>query len=139
MLEQYTDHPPAYEKIVLVSPGYMVAEIQKLRFNQVMWPSVFAMMSIPKQLAAKIDRDARKQMVRKLMDQRNTMPASISSDAQETQYSQVLLGFAPHWSANDAMAKPSNGIGKRTPVESGSLGATTLGFSEGIDFNEEID
>jgi hypothetical protein len=41
MLEQYQYHTAAYEKIVLVSPGYVESEIAKLGFREVKWPSVF--------------------------------------------------------------------------------------------------
>ena len=42
MLEPYTGHEAAYEKIILVSPGHMALEMFKLDFKSVSWPSVFA-------------------------------------------------------------------------------------------------
>lgn len=41
MLEQYQYHTAAYEKIVLVSLGYVESEIARLGFKAVVWPSVF--------------------------------------------------------------------------------------------------
>ena len=41
MLEQYQYHTAAYEKIILVTPGFVVDEIARLGFKQVIWPSVF--------------------------------------------------------------------------------------------------
>ena len=41
MLEQYQYHTAAYEKIVLVSLGYVESEIARLGFRAVVWPSVF--------------------------------------------------------------------------------------------------
>ncbi len=41
MLEQYQYHTAAYEKIVLVSLGYVESEIARLGFRVVVWPSVF--------------------------------------------------------------------------------------------------
>ena len=48
ILQQYQYHPAAYEKIVLISPGYVESEIARLGFRSVVWPSVFLKKQPPK-------------------------------------------------------------------------------------------
>lgn len=65
MLEQYADHPFAYDKIVLVSPGFTAAEIEKLHFKHIVWPSVFGVRAMSKEEAFRRETTLRKQRVAK--------------------------------------------------------------------------
>lgn len=67
MLEQYQYHTAAYEKIVLVSLGYVESEIAKLGFRAVVWPSVFgrkepATQSVLQQKQKAVEEHARREM-----------------------------------------------------------------------------
>lgn len=120
MLEQYSNHPLAHEKIVLVTPGYMGLEIQRLGFKQVTWSNVFATMAMSKDLAMKYEK--RLQKLRSLGDFNPTRNWTANNKAKGTRsgrdnldVARFLLDRVPSWNLNEAMAKYAHGVGIRVP------------------------
>jgi hypothetical protein len=124
MLEQYSDQPRPYEKIVLVTPGYVVPDIQKLGFRQVAWPSVFATLNMPKNLAHRAEKDEqlRKLQVSRLVADHGWSACRVrgcddgedaSNHKRSPDYSRVLLDLLPQWDMDDALGRCSGGLGVR--------------------------
>ncbi|OAP59851.1 hypothetical protein AYL99_04853 [Fonsecaea erecta] len=133
MLEQYSDHPLARQKIVLVSPGYVAIEIQRLEFKVVEWPSVFAVRTIPPDAVAK----HKKEMQRARTQRSVSTPAMTSGDALSRLVPQ-LLDLVPAWDPNRAMSKVSNGVGFR--VQQAAAGVIErLDLAQMVETDADID
>ncbi|KIX02225.1 uncharacterized protein Z518_08164 [Rhinocladiella mackenziei CBS 650.93] len=130
MLEQYNDHPVAWAKIVLVSPGFLALEIQKLKFRQVLWPSVFSVRTVPKDIAIRTEKGLHK-------EQSLVRRGHSTSMLENIGISRLLLDLIPRWNINDAMIRYSRGIGVRLK----QLDVVAEDLSRAIDeeANEAID
>ncbi|KIX93551.1 uncharacterized protein Z520_10729 [Fonsecaea multimorphosa CBS 102226] len=139
MLEQYSDHPVARQKIVLVSPGYVAIEIQKLGLKTVEWPSVFAVQTMPANAVAKHKKEMQKlQKQRAARVQRSaSTPATTSGDTRSSLAPQ-LLDLVPAWDPNIAMSKVSNGVGFRVQRAAADVVAR-LDLAQMVETAEDID
>jgi hypothetical protein len=149
MLEQYSAHALARQKIVLVSPGYIALEIQRLCLTEVQWPSVFAHRVAPPAIVAKAEREkarSKSMGARTLMLQRSVstpvvagVGRTLGENAEvEVEVLPRLLDMVPAWNVNAAMNKAARGVGFRI-----SLGETPmlghLDLATVAEANEEVD
>ncbi|EXJ93885.1 hypothetical protein A1O1_02278 [Capronia coronata CBS 617.96] len=146
MLEQYSNHPLAYQKIVLVNPGHMAFEIQNLGFKQVMWSNVFATMAMSKPLAMKYEKGLQKQRSLKgfspcLNWGANTARAAKgSADGRGSlDVASFLLERVPMWDLNESMAKYASGVGMRVPLRHDGDEVPTSPVMEHVELEEEVD
>lgn len=152
MLEQYSNHTLARQKIVLVSPGYMAIEIQKLGLTETQWPTVFAHRNPPAQVAAKNQKEKAKLAgpLQPQNGQRGRILRSFSTPsirAGPDAASDVLprlLHMLPSWDVNAAMSNASRAVGIRipqTPVSS-EVAVTLqplIGLLEMMEASEDVD
>ncbi|KAL2417858.1 hypothetical protein ABEF95_002185 [Exophiala dermatitidis] len=125
MLEQYSNDPLAYQKIVLVTPGYMALEVQKLGFKQVMWSNVFATKAMPKEMVARYEKDIQKSRSLGDFSSASANPTHVKAagggrrrgtgGAPTPNLTKFLLERVPTWDLNDAMARYTNGVGLKIP------------------------
>lgn len=137
MLEQYSDHPLARQKIVLVSPGYVALEIQRLGFEQVEWPSVFAKLTPPPDMAGKYEREKAKVQKQRARAQRSVSTPLVSGGITTSNVHPKLLDMVPAWNVNAAMTKASSGVGFRVALDLATT-ATPIAV-ETVESTEEID
>ncbi|EXJ92203.1 hypothetical protein A1O3_00753 [Capronia epimyces CBS 606.96] len=137
MLEQYSNHAVAYRKIILVTPGYMGLEIQRLGFKQVMWSSVFATMTMSKNMAIKYEKGLQRQRSLSVLTTGTKRAANKGKGAKgrasggaDFDVVRFLLDRVPVWDVNEAMARYTNGVGLRMPPTYGGDEAT---FSAGME------
>lgn len=128
MLEQYAYNPPAYQKIVLVSPGHIALEIERLNFKQVMWPSVFATETMPGNTALKIRRDLQRESAEKAHVRRR-QSAFTGDISEDPDFPQLLRDMLPVWRLNDGMSRYSNSVGMRVSQASQNRGRDELTVS----------
>ena len=136
MLEQYSDHPPARQKIVLISPGYVALEIQRLGFNEVKWPLVFAHRSPPPDITAKYDREKAKV---KQQRARVLRSKSLPVATNDTLPVPRLLDMVPSWNVNAAMSRASSGVGFRVSQDRANTKLDHLDLAEIVEGEEEVD
>ncbi|KIW12134.1 hypothetical protein PV08_09409 [Exophiala spinifera] len=110
MLEQYADHPFAWQKIVLVSPGYVASEFQRFNFKSVTWPSIFDSARMPHEMAMKLDQALRRKKVQKLLAYRAFSVGAPQAEP-DLDYRDLLLTVLPRWNVNSGMGKVSQGLG----------------------------
>ncbi|KIW80972.1 hypothetical protein Z517_03995 [Fonsecaea pedrosoi CBS 271.37] len=139
MLEQYSDHPVARQKIVLVSPGYVANEIQKLALKVVEWPSVFAVRSMPASAVVKHKKGTQKLQSQKARTQRSVSTPSIFSDETRSRLTSRLLDLVPVWSPNVGMSKTSNSVGLRVQQVTGAGVVEHLDLAQIGEAVEDID
>ncbi|KAI1614987.1 hypothetical protein EDD37DRAFT_630219 [Exophiala viscosa] len=112
MLEQYADHPIAYEKIVLVTPGFATLEIEKLQFKQTVWPNVFGVRALSKEEVLRREIILRKKRLAKSFAYKGllgrTLGGGTSIDSRD-----LLMAVVPKGSAISVMSKFSQGGGAR--------------------------
>ena len=102
MLEQYQYNTQAYEKILLVSPGYVESEIARLGFREVVWPAVFAKKMSPgpgsnKQQAKRQQRKAFDDKVKQEMVDHNKRLGLVGT--QDRQIAGLITEIVkPTWS-----------------------------------------
>ncbi|EXJ57892.1 hypothetical protein A1O7_05315 [Cladophialophora yegresii CBS 114405] len=137
MLEQYSDHPLARQKIVLVSPGYVALEIQRLCFKEIEWPSVFAKRTPPRDVAVKHEREKAKAQKQRARAQRSVSTPVVSSGSPPPNVHPKLLNMVPTWNVNTAMMRASGGVGFRVALDRAAL--ETLEEVETIEVPEDID
>ncbi|EXJ69137.1 uncharacterized protein A1O5_08072 [Cladophialophora psammophila CBS 110553] len=138
MLEQYSDHPVARQKIVLVSPGYVAFEIQKLALKVVEWPSVFAARTMPANAAARHEKETLKLQTQRAGTQRSASTPAISSGETQSYLPPRLLDLIPLWNPDVGMSKASNGVGFRVQQTTGAV-VERLDLAQMIDTVEDID
>ena len=111
MLEQYADHPVAYEKIVLVTPGFATLEIEKLQFKQTVWPNVFGVRTLSKEEVLRREMALRKKRLAKSFAYKGlfgrTLHGDIPIDSRD-----LLMAVVPKGSAIGAMSKFSHAGGR---------------------------
>jgi hypothetical protein len=111
MLEPYTDHPAARQKIVLVSPGYIAPDFMKLELQEVEWPNVFARQELYGEQRARNERKRVDIQMKRSQLQRSvstpTMGDSASTPAALSEVSSVFQ----KWNADAALKKLSQGVG----------------------------
>jgi hypothetical protein len=113
MLEQYSDHALAREKIVLVSPGFMAFEIQNLGLREVQWPRVFAQRTAtPEVLLKQKKHDKRVESLKGRMQRSLSTP--MVSNVRDRPILPQLLEMVPTWDVNAAVNKLSGGVGLRS-------------------------
>ncbi|ETI27295.1 hypothetical protein G647_09485 [Cladophialophora carrionii CBS 160.54] len=137
MLEQYSDHPLARQKIVLVSPGYVALEIQRLCLKEIEWPSVFAKRMPPPDVAVKHEREKAKAQKQRASTQRSVSTPVVSSGTSTSNVHPKLLDMVPTWNVNAAMLRASGGVGFRVALDRAAL--ETLEEVETIEGPEDID
>lgn len=137
MLEQYTNHPTAYQKIVLISPGYVALEILALGLRQVEWPSVFSPRKAPKDMALKYQRALASQQSHKGL-QRSLSASAINGDELAPDTLHEILARVEAWDMNAAMGKYSNGVGLRISPTSGKE-ADHSEVSEAVKLDDSTD
>ena len=137
MLEQYSDHPVARQKIVLVSPGYVALELQRLGLNEIRWPHVFAMRIPNGAEAAKFEREKKLQKQR-LRAQRSVSTPAMTVLSTASNALPSLLKMVPMWNPNAAMSKVSQGVGFRSPQRL-SPAVDSLDLAGPVEPNEDID
>ena len=126
MLEPYSDHPLARQKIVLVSPGYIALEMRRLCLTEVQWPSVFAHRQAPPDVVAKAEREktrVKQVKARALLHRTVSMPVA-SGNADTTGANEILprlLDMVPAWNVDAAMNKSARGVGFRSPLKETSM------------------
>jgi hypothetical protein len=121
MLEQYTDHPTAHDKIVLVSPGHVAIEIFRLQFKTVVWTNVFA----PAQISPKQTNGSRTEHLRQEQMQRRKEMQQAHVEAQYglSYGAQTQLAMkVPRWDINNAIARASGYVGVRSAQPQKLLG-----------------
>jgi len=141
MLEQYSDHPKARQKIVLVSPGYVAIEIQRLGFNEVQWPQVFSIRTPPPEQAAKYEKE-KKIQTQRLRAQRSVSESALSVKSTPPDVLPRLLDMVDTWNPNAAMSKVSRGVGFRAPRNPLSATMKSLDLAEIVEVvetDEDID
>ncbi|OQV09163.1 hypothetical protein CLAIMM_13323 [Cladophialophora immunda] len=139
MLEQYSDHPMARQKIVLVSPGYVALEIQKLALNVVEWPNVFAVRTMPAHTAAKHTKEMRKQQKQRARTQRSASTPAITSGDTRSSFAPRLLDLLPGWNPNMGMSKASNGVGFRVQQATSPGVIERLDLAQTVEATEDVD
>ncbi len=133
MLEQYTDHSTARQKIVLVSPGYVALEIHKLGLKEIEWPTVFARRTPPANLVVKHEKEKKL----RARVQRSISTPVMSGGAAAPNILPNLLDLVPTWNVNAAMSNASRGVGFRVPGRNVAL--ESLDLAEVAESNEEVD
>lgn len=113
MLEQYTHHPEANQKIILVSPGFMGLEIQKLNFKHTTWPTVFEPKTMPPEAVLKQERELKKLQIAEMRANGGLFVATTNAGDRPGVW-QELKNLVPHWSLNDAMSNVTRHVGLRT-------------------------
>lgn len=101
MLEQYADHPFAYDKIILVSPGLAASEIEKLHFKHVVWPSVFGLRAMSKEEAFRRETTLRKQRVAKGFAYKGVFSRNFVRD-KPIDFRHLLMAMVPKGSVAKA-------------------------------------
>ncbi|KAJ9609809.1 hypothetical protein H2200_006138 [Cladophialophora chaetospira] len=133
MLEQYNDHPIARQKIVLVSPGYVAIEIQRLGFTETQWPSVFAHQTPPPAVAANFEKEKTRIKLQRARVQRSASTPLMGGD--NTTVLPKLLNMVPAWTPWN---KAPVGIGMRIPPSRGAA-LESLDLAEIEETSEEVD
>ncbi|KIV86976.1 hypothetical protein PV11_02549 [Exophiala sideris] len=110
MLEQYADHPVAYEKIVLVTPGFATLEIEKLQFKQTVWPNVFGVRALSREEVLRRETILRKKRLAKSFTYKGLFGRALGGDIS-VDSRDLLMAVVPKGSVVGAMSKFSQGIG----------------------------
>lgn len=138
MLEQYSDHPQARQKIVLVSPGYVATEILKLGLIETEWPSVFAHRRPPPEAIMKNEKEQKKLIQQRARLQRSASTPSVRSESDASNVTPTLLDMVNTWNAKVAVNRASQGVGlgasRGTPARLASLDLAEIQES-----NDEVD
>jgi hypothetical protein len=137
MLEQYSDHPLARRKIVLVSPGYVALEIQRLCLQEIEWPSVFAKRAPPPDMAVKHAKEKAKVQKQRARAQRSVSTPVVGDGVPTSNVHPKLLDMVPTWNVNAAMTRASSGVGFRVALNRAALESRDV--VETIERPEEID
>jgi hypothetical protein len=137
MLEQYSDHPLARRKIVLVSPGYVALEIQRLCLQEIEWPSVFAKRAPPPDMVVKHAKEKAKVQKQRARAQRSVSTPVVGGEVPTSNVHPKLLDMVPIWNVNAAMTRASSGVGFRVALNRAALESRDV--VETIERPEEID
>lgn len=137
MLEQYTHHPEAYQKIILVSPGFMGLEIQKLNFKHTSWPSVFESKTMPPEAVLKQERELKKQQIAEMRATGGLFVATTNAGNQPGVW-QELQHLVPHWNLNEAMSNVTHHVGVRA-VQKRLVGEERSGCGCAGKLNDNLD
>ncbi|KIW66436.1 hypothetical protein PV04_05771 [Phialophora macrospora] len=137
MLEQYSDHPLARRKIVLVSPGYVALEIQRLCLEEIEWPNVFAKRVPPPDVAVKYAREKVKVQNQRARAQRSVSMPVVGGGIPTSNVHPKLLDMVPAWNVNAAMMRASSGVGFRVALNRAALESRDV--METIEPPDEID
>jgi hypothetical protein len=137
MLEPYSDHPLARQKIILVSPGYIAIELQRLGLAEMEWPNVFAHRDPPSELVAKLERENLRLKQRAKLSRSLSTPAAVTGASVSSDALPRLLDMVPSWDVNAVMSKASRGVGFR--MAHPSIEPQHLDLAEILESNEELD